>query len=60
MNSTINFDRPKLAKLKREYAKAKEAGREQFTFDGSEFLVSYAKYLIEYLETQFSEDPTLN
>lgn len=49
----IDFDRPKLDRLKKDYDKAKASGAEQFTFDGEVYLVSYAKYVIEYLESQF-------
>lgn len=46
----INFDRPKLRRLQSAYDSALAAGATQFDFEGSEFLVSYAKYMIEYLE----------
>ncbi len=49
---TILFDRPKLAKLKVLYDKAVKARQEQFVFEGNDLLVSYAKYLIEYLESR--------
>jgi hypothetical protein len=51
--TTINFTPQKLADLKVAYEKAKAAGKESFVFEGNELLVSYAKYLIEYLEGQF-------
>ena len=44
------FDRAKLEKLKGAYRKALAAKEEMFTFEGDEYLVTYAKYLIEYLE----------
>lgn len=50
MPNTITFDRPTYMKLKRAYNKARDENRESFTFEGHELLVSYAKYLIEYLE----------
>lgn len=50
--SAINFDRPTLEALKQEYDKAVKEGKETFTFQGQELLVSYARYLIEYLQTK--------
>lgn len=37
--------------LKRAYKKAVDGKKESFVIDGHELLVSYAKYLIEYLVT---------
>lgn len=51
----INFDRNKLKDLKRHYKKALEAKKETFIFNGDEYLTSYAKYVIEYLESQFKK-----
>jgi len=49
---TITFDRQELANLKRSYTVAIRNKKDQFTFKGNKLLVSYAKYLIEYLEGQ--------
>lgn len=49
----MDFTFEKFAKLKRTYRKAVDENKTQFTFEGHELLVSYAKYLIEYLETRF-------
>lgn len=43
-----------LKKLKSEYEKAVKDEKESFIFEGHELLVSYAKYLIEYAETQLN------
>lgn len=51
MNS-ISFDRQTLDQLKEAYDRAVKAGHETFVFKGNVMLVSYAKYLIEYLETK--------
>jgi hypothetical protein len=51
--TTIQFDRKKYTALKRAFAEAKAKGQDQFMFDGHTLLTSYAKYLIEYLGTQF-------
>ena len=48
---TITFDIAKLKQFKKAYNLATE---EVFIFEGQEFLKSYAKYLIEYLETKIS------
>lgn len=45
----ITFTKVKADKLRKAYAKAVKEGRAQFKFEGHELLVSYAKYLIEYL-----------
>ena len=54
----IRFTRPKLAQLQEKYDKARMSGQEKFEFEGNTVLVSYAKYLIEYLNMQFQ--PTNN
>lgn len=49
---------PAMAKrLKTAYAEAckTKTKDETFMFDGHEFVLGYAKYLIEYLEMQFGE-----
>ncbi len=50
-NLTFNFD--KYRRFKRAYIRANIRGDNEFLFDLEIFLVSYAKYLIEYLEKQF-------
>lgn len=52
---SIEFNKDKFERLKKEHSKAVEEGRESFFLDGDEFLVDYAKYLIEYLGQQFEE-----
>lgn len=50
MSRQLEFDETSFLSLKREYEKAVNEGREQFTLpDGTILLTSYAKYLIEYL-----------
>jgi hypothetical protein len=51
--ATIEWTPAKLQRFKRRYNKAVEENVETFMFEGHELLVRYAKYLIEYLETQF-------
>jgi hypothetical protein len=48
----INFDRQKLKELKNLYNKAVKDNKESFIYNGDEYLTSYAKYVIEYLETK--------
>jgi len=48
----ISFDNNKYTKLRKAYKTALNDGKKSFVFEGHEVLVSYAKYLLEYLETQ--------
>jgi hypothetical protein len=50
----IQWSPEKLQKLKVAYCAAKDQGKKSFLFNGDEFVVDYAKYLIEYLEGEFS------
>lgn len=45
----IEWDRKKLEEFKKLYASCTE---DVFVFEGHEFLKSYAKYLIEFLESK--------
>lgn len=56
----INFDRQKLRELKTLYNKAVKENKESFMYNGDEYLTSYAKYVIEYLETRFNETKRIN
>jgi hypothetical protein len=42
-------------KLKNEYNKSVQNNLEVFTFEGHELLTTYAKYLIQYLQTIFEK-----
>lgn len=55
-NPDVTFTRDKLRKLILVYNKAMKEGKTEFTFEGNQYLVAYAKYLIEYLQTQFGVD----
>jgi predicted GTPase len=46
----ISWTRPMLERFKKAYATAVTANADTFRFDGNEFVRSYARYLIEYLE----------
>lgn len=45
---TVTFTRKKLDDLKTACVKAEQNKAETFVFDGNEFFVPYAKYLIQY------------
>jgi hypothetical protein len=51
----INWTRPMLDRFKVAYQHAAGKQHSQFEFDGNLFVVGYAKYLIEFLETKFKE-----
>ena len=53
--NTIEWTRPSLERFKKEYNKHKDHPEETFKFEGNEYLVNYAKYLIEYLETRIPQ-----
>lgn len=55
----IQFTPESLRVLKRSYLRAIKAGKDEFKFNGQPILVSYAKYLIEFLEAAFREDRNL-
>jgi hypothetical protein len=50
----IIFTKKKLQLLKAARDRAVAEGQDEFTFEGKVIFVGYAKYLIEYLETQLS------
>jgi hypothetical protein len=50
----VNWDRAMLRRFKSDYAEAVECGEDSFRFDGNDYLVGYAKYLICYLEGKLS------
>ena len=48
----INFDRPKLERLKAARDAALLSGKTAFQFENGTWLVEYAKVVIEYLEAR--------
>lgn len=46
----IEFDSVKLHKFKATYRKCVKSTRQSFIFERKEFLIDYAKCVIEYLE----------
>jgi hypothetical protein len=49
----INFSHNDLPKFKMIYERACKDKQESLFFKGKEFIVPYAKYVIEYLESKF-------
>jgi hypothetical protein len=50
MSTSMVWDRAKLERFRKARQRAQDEGSEVFTFEGADFLVTYAAYLIEYLE----------
>jgi hypothetical protein len=55
MSDTKSFNKEDFNRLENEYEKALAQEKEQFVFDKQVLLVSYAKYLIEYLKPKFKK-----
>jgi len=51
----VSWTPDNLKKFKVAWNAANDAEKESFTFDGNEYLVTYGRYLIEYLEYVFGE-----
>lgn len=49
----MDFNKQSYESLKKQYNEAVESNQQSFVFEGNELLVSYAKYLIEYLSDKF-------
>lgn len=52
----MNWDKPTLERFINARDNATKLGHEVFVFQGEEYLVSFAKYLINYLETKLKLD----
>ncbi len=48
----MEFNKTNFTLFKKAYKIALKEDKETFIFEGKEFLTNYAKYVIEYLETQ--------
>lgn len=55
MPKTIEFKKQDLANLKLSYSVAIKNNKTVFKFKGHKILVSYAKYVIEYLDGIFNK-----
>ena len=51
----IEWNREKLERFKRAHRISRATNKQTFTFEGYEFVLDYAKYLIEYLETKLEK-----
>lgn len=49
---SVNFNSEKLSRFKMAYEAAVKTGAEVFTFECRDYVVGYAKYLIQHLEGQ--------
>jgi|APGre2960657373_1045057.scaffolds.fasta_scaffold234715_1 hypothetical protein len=56
MSNTISFNQESFKNFNTEYNFAVENKVEIFTFEGHEFLTSYAKYMLEYLRPKFEKN----
>ena len=52
MSDTITWDRAKLERFRAAYVMANIERKDVFKFDGHDFVASYARYLIMYLDSQ--------
>lgn len=50
---SIVFTETKYKKFKKAYREAEKEGKDSFTFEDKEILVTYAKYIIEYLSSHY-------
>lgn len=48
----IDFDRKKALQFLKVYTDTKNSGGEVFNFEGIEFMVEYAEYMLEYFVDQ--------
>lgn len=55
---TLAWTREMLNRFIPAYARAVAEGFDTFPFEGHTFLVSYAEYLIEFLDGALAHDPT--
>jgi hypothetical protein len=53
--TTVSWTSAKLGKFKAAWKAADDAEQESFTFDENEYLVTYGRYLIEYLDYVLGE-----
>ena len=52
-NIQSHGDEIDIEKLREAYNKAKNENKQVFTLDQHEFVTDYAKYLLEYIDSQF-------
>ncbi len=54
-SKTVSWTAEKRDKFKAAWKAADDAEKESFTFDENEYLVTYGRYLVEYLDNVFGE-----
>ena len=57
MSEYLYFDEAMFKRFKRVYKRTLLAQRQSFTFEGHDVLCSYAKYVIQYIETELKKNP---
>jgi hypothetical protein len=55
-SNNVEFTKEKLDRLIKVYQYAVRENKQTFWFEGHEYLVAYAKYLIEYLKNKFDKE----
>jgi len=55
MDTYIEWTREKMLRFEAAYREALNARAHTFVFEGHTFLVTYARYLLEYLKTMLGE-----
>ena len=58
MQKLIEFTKPKFEALKKAYQTAIDNNKESFEFENDLYLTEYSKYVIEYLEPNFTNSTT--
>jgi hypothetical protein len=56
MDNKVTYTEESIASLKKRYDEAVENDEKTFIFEGNEYLLDYAKYMIEYLEGVFRNE----
>lgn len=51
---SVSFNPDKLDELRHCYNKARKAGIDVFKYDGNDYFIDYAKFLIQYLEMKLT------
>jgi hypothetical protein len=54
----MNFDRPKVERLRAALTEAKALDQQQFVFDGHDLVTAYAKYMLDYLDSKLAPATT--
>ncbi len=52
----ITYTKESIERLRKRYEEAIAGGDDRFTFEGNEYMIDYAKYMLEYLEGVFFND----